>query len=201
VQGFGSVGAVVARELAVRGAILVGVSDVTGGVARDSGLDIDELELWVAEHTFLRGFPKADAVPRTGVLELPCEILVPAALECQITGENANRVDCRLVVEAANGPTTPEADRILTDRGIPVVPDVIANAGGVTVSYFEWVQDQQKYSWDADALVERLRTLLQGGIERVFVTAERLQVDWRTAAQVVAIERFAEAARLRSIYP
>jgi glutamate dehydrogenase (NAD(P)+) len=201
VQGFGNVGAVVARELVARGAMLIGVSDVTGGVTRASGLDIDELELWVAEHTFLRGFPRGEEVSRPGVLEVPCDILVPAALECQITGENAHRIDCRLVVEAANGPTTPEADSILTDRGIPIVPDAIANAGGVTVSYFDWVQDQQKYSWEADELVERLRKLLRGGVERVFETSARLDVDWRTAAQAVAIERFADAARLRSIYP
>jgi glutamate dehydrogenase/leucine dehydrogenase len=126
---------------------------------------------------------------------------VPAALEHQITADNAADLDCQLIIEAANGPTTPEADRILADRGIQIVPDVIANAGGVTASYFEWAQDQQKYLWDSDAVAERLRTQLRGGIGRVFATAERLDVDWRTAAQAVAIERFAAAARLRAIYP
>jgi glutamate dehydrogenase/leucine dehydrogenase len=140
-------------------------------------------------------------VSRSEVLEVPCDILVPAALECQITAETANAIDCRLVVEAANGPTTPEADRILADRGIAVVPDVIANAGGVTVSYFEWVQAQQKYFWDVEAISERLRKHLHTGVERVFATADRFGVDWRTAAQAVGIERFAEATRLRAIYP
>jgi glutamate dehydrogenase (NAD(P)+) len=201
IQGFGNVGAVIARELAERGAVLVGISDVTGGIAAPDGLEIDALMTWVGEHRFLRGFPAGDPVAREGVLEIPCDILVPAALEHQITAENAHRLDCRLVVEAANGPTTPQADRILADRGIRVVPDVIANAGGVTASYFEWAQDQQKYLWEADEVAQRLRKQLRGGIERVFASAERFDVDWRTAAQTVAIERFAAAARLRAIYP
>ena len=201
VQGFGNVGAVIARELAARGAVLVGIADVTGGIASPSGLDLDAVLKWVAGHRFLRGFPGGEPVSRDAVLELPCDILVPAALERQITAENAGRLDCRLVVEAANGPTTPEADRILADRAILVLPDVIANAGGVTVSYFEWVQDQQKYFWDADAIAARLRKQLSSSIERVFAAADRLGVDWRAAAQALAIERFAEATRLRSIYP
>ena len=128
-------------------------------------------------------------------------VLVPAALEHQITSENAADLDCRLIVEAANGPTTPQADRILADRGIQVVPDVIANAGGVTASYFEWAQDQQKYLWDSEAIAQRLRQQLSDGIERVFASADRFDIDWRTAAQTVAIERFAAAATLRAIYP
>ena len=201
VQGFGNVGAVVARELTDRGAVLVGISDVTGGVASPDGLDPNALNTWVGEHRFLRGFPGGEPVERGEVLQIPCDILIPAALERQITADNAALVDCRLIVEAANGPTTPEADRILADRGIPVVPDVIANAGGVTASYFEWAQDQQKYLWDSDAVAQRLRAQLRAGIERVFVAADRFEVDWRTAAQVVAIERFAAATRLRAIYP
>jgi glutamate dehydrogenase (NAD(P)+) len=201
IQCFGNVGAVLARELTARGAVVVGISDVTGGVASDSGLDPEALMNWVGEHRFLRGFPGGEAVARGDVLRIPCDILVPAALERQITAENAHDVDCRLVVEAANGPTTPEADRILADRGIPVVPDVIANAGGVTASYFEWAQDQQKYLWDAEAVAVRLRAQLRGGIERVFAASDRFDVDWRTAAQVVAIERFATATRMRAIYP
>jgi glutamate dehydrogenase (NAD(P)+) len=201
IQGFGNVGAVMARELTERGAVLVGISDVTGGIAAVDGLDVDALMSWVGEHRFLRGFPGGDPVAREGVLLIACDILVPAALEHQITAENAADLDCRLVVEAANGPTTPQADRILADRGIRVVPDVIANAGGVTASYFEWAQDQQKYLWDADEVAQRLRKQLRGGIERVFASADRFDVDWRTAAQTVAIERFAAAARLRAIYP
>jgi glutamate dehydrogenase (NAD(P)+) len=128
-------------------------------------------------------------------------MLIPAALERQITSANAARIDTRIVVEAANGPTTPEAEAILADRGILIVPDVLANAGGVTVSYFEWVQDQQKYLWDIIDIQERLRRLLRGALGRVIEAAERLEVDWRTAALSVAIERVAEAARLRAIYP
>jgi glutamate dehydrogenase (NAD(P)+) len=193
IQGFGNVGAVIARELTERGAILVGISDVTGGVASPRGLSMDSLMTWVSEHRFLRGFPGGDPVGREEVLQIPCDILVPAALERQITAENAPLLDCQLIIEAANGPSTPEADRILADRGIQIVPDVIANAGGVTASYFEWAQDQQKYLWDSDAVAERLRAQLRGGIARVFATADRFGVDWRTAAQA--------AARLRAIYP
>jgi glutamate dehydrogenase/leucine dehydrogenase len=126
---------------------------------------------------------------------------VPAALEHQITADNAPRLDCGLVVEAANGPVTPEADRILAERGIPVVPDLLANAGGVTVSYFEWVQDQQKYSWTDAEIASRLQRQLRAGLRRVVDTAGQLDVDWRAAAHCVGIERVGEAARFRSIYP
>jgi len=200
VQGFGKVGSVVVRELAARGARIVAVSDVSGAVAED-GLDVDALLAWVAEHGFLRGFPAARHVSRTDVLEVPCDVLVPAAVEGQITGANAADVDCAIVVEAANGPTTPEADAILAQRGIEVIPDVLANAGGVTVSYFEWVQDQQKYSWQGEEIVTRLRLQLDEAFARVWEARCRLGVDWRTAAQSVAIERVAEASRLRTIYP
>jgi len=135
------------------------------------------------------------------VLETPCDILIPAALERQVTAENAPRVDCRLVIEAANGPTTVEADAILAERGIPVVPDVLANAGGVTVSYFEWVQDQQKFFWDAEAVAQRLERQIRTSFEQILEAAGRLNTDWRTAAQAVAVERVAEAARFRAIYP
>jgi glutamate dehydrogenase (NAD(P)+) len=201
IQGFGSVGAVVARELRVRGASIVAVSDVTGGVAAPGGLDVDAVCDWVGEHRFLRGFPGGAALARDSALEVPCDVLVPAALESQITVENAPRVQCRLVAEAANGPTTPEAERILHERGILVLPDVLANAGGVTVSYLEWVQDQQKYFWQPDEIASRMRRQLLGGLERMLAAADERKVDWRTAAQLVAIERFAEAAYLRAIYP
>jgi glutamate dehydrogenase (NAD(P)+) len=201
VQGFGSVGAVVARGLAARGATVVGIGDVTGGVVDPDGIDLDLAVDWIAEHRFLRGYPAGEPVGRNEVLETPCDILVPAAIEHQITEENAARVSCRLIVEAANGPTTPGADEILRERAIPVLPDVLANAGGVTVSYFEWVQDQQKFHWDGEQVADRLSEHLGQGLERVIEAAGRLDVDWRTAAQAVAIERFAEAARLRAIYP
>ena len=201
VQGYGEVGAVVVRELAARGATIVGVSDVTGGVADPDGLDVQSLSDWVAEHRFLRGCPVGEPVGRTQVLETPCDVLVPAAVEHQVSDDNVVRLDCRLVVEAANGPLTSGADERLARRGIPVVPDVLANAGGVTVSYFEWVQDQQKWAWSDDEIAERLRRQQRAALDRVVEEAERLGVDWRTAAQAVAIRRVGEAARLRAIYP
>jgi glutamate dehydrogenase (NAD(P)+) len=201
VQGYGNVGAVIARELAARGAHIVGVSDVTGGVVAPDGLDLPLLETWVAEHRFLRGFPAGDHVDRMEILETPCDILAPAALERQLTEENAERIDCSLILEAANGPTTPEADAIFAARGITVVPDVLVNAGGVTVSYFEWVQDQQKYFWDAEEVARELRRMLIAAWERMVAASERLGCDWRTVAQAVAILRVAEAGRLRAIYP
>jgi glutamate dehydrogenase (NAD(P)+) len=135
------------------------------------------------------------------VLETQCEDVVPAALECQITADSAPRLDCKAVVEAANGPTTPVGDEILAQRGIPLVPDVLANAGGVTVSYFEWVQDQQKIAWDGAEVASRMRGHLEAAMGRITDAAERHSVNWREAAQAVAIARVAEATELRSIYP
>jgi glutamate dehydrogenase (NAD(P)+) len=201
VQGFGNVGAVIASELLARGATIVALGDVTTGIVDPDGLDLDSVLAWVAENRFMRGYPDAKVVGRTEMLETPCDLLVPAALEHQITAENARRIDCKLIVEAANGPINPEADRILAERRIPIVPDVLANGGGVTVSYFEWVQDQQKYSWQPAEIADRLRRQLDGGVERMLEASARLGVDWRIAAQSVAIERVAEAARLRAIYP
>jgi glutamate dehydrogenase (NAD(P)+) len=201
IQGYGSVGSVIATELAARGAQVVAVSDVTTGVVDPNGLDLTLVSDWIAEHRFLRDFPSGQKVSKTEVLEVPCDILIPAAIECQITEENAPRLDCRLVIEAANGPTTVEGDAILAEREIEVIPDVVANAGGVTVSYYEWVQDQQKYFWDADDVARRLEQQLRGAFELVIAASQRLGVDLRTAAQAVAVERVAEAARLRAIYP
>jgi glutamate dehydrogenase (NAD(P)+) len=201
VQGFGNVGAVVAHELASRGATIVALADVTGGVVNPDGLNVNDAIAWVGEHQFLRSFPGGKGVGRREVLETPCDILVPAALERQIDEENAARLDCRLIVEVANGPTTPEAEKILVERGIPIVPDILAGAGGVTVSYFEWVQDEQRYFWDAGRVASELRRLLAEATVRVAESADRLDTSWRTAAQAVAIERLAEATRLRAIYP
>jgi glutamate dehydrogenase (NAD(P)+) len=201
VQGLGNVGATVVRELAARGATIVGVSDVTGGIVDPEGVETSAVEAWVGEHRFLRGYPHGTAVGRLDVLEQPCDILIPAAVEHQITEENAPRIDARWVVEGANGPTTPEADEILAERDIEVVPDVLANAGGVTVSYFEWVQDQQKLAWHTEEVAARLRTQLDDAFARVLEAKHQRQTDWRTAAQAVAIERVAAASRLRTIYP
>ncbi len=201
IQGFGNVGAVAARELAAIGAQVVAVSDRSGGLVAADGLDIAAISAWVQEGGVLAGYPDAERVGPTDVLEVPCEILMPAALERQITGENAPRLNCQLVIEAANGPTTPDAEAILRERDILVVPDVLANAGGVTVSYFEWVQDQQHYTWDEMEIEERLRRQLRAAFGRVVGAAERHGCDWRMAALSVAIERVSEAARMRGIYP
>jgi len=201
VQGLGNVGGTVVRELAQRGATIVGVSDVTGGIVDPDGLDAAAVEAWMAEHRFVRDFPGGKPVSRLEVLEQPCDILIPAAVEQQITGENAGRIDARWVVEGANGPTTPEGDEILAARGIEVLPDVLANAGGVTVSYFEWVQDQQKLAWQGAEVAARLRIQLDDAFARVRNAREQRDTDWRTAAQAVAIERVADASRLRTIYP
>jgi len=201
IQGFGNVGGVAARELDAIGARVVAISDATGGVVSADGLDITALDLWVAEHGSVAGYPDADHVGPADVLEVPCEIVIPAATARQITEENADRLDCKLVIEAANGPTTPQAEEMLHQRGILVIPDVLANAGGVTVSYFEWVQDQQRYSWDTIDVQERLRRQMRAAFTRVTAAIDKLEVDWRTAALSVAIERVAEAARLRGIYP
>ncbi len=201
VQGFGNVGATAALELEAIGSKVVAVSDHTGGITDPGGLDVRAVAAWVAEHRFLEGCPSGRPIGRAEVLEVPCDLLIPAALERQITRENAPRVAAKLVVEAANGPTTPEAEAVLAARGVLVVPDVLANAGGVTVSYYEWVQDQQKYLWDFVEIQERLRRLLRSAVTRVMDNAERLDVDWRTAALSAAVARVAEAGRLRSIYP
>ena len=149
IQGFGNVGATIAEALHDAGATIVAVSDAYGGLVNANGLDIPAVLHWKREHEFLEGFPGAEQVGRSAVLEASCDILVPAALERQIVADNASHLDCRLIVEAANGPTSSEAEDLLAQRGIQLVPDVLANGGGVTVSYFEWVQDLQRYRWDS----------------------------------------------------
>jgi glutamate dehydrogenase (NAD(P)+) len=201
VQGFGNVGSVVASELHALGAKVVGISDHTAGLVDEDGLDIPAIMDWHETRPYLRDCDLGRHVDRREVLETPCDVLIPAAIERQITTENAGRLDCRMVVEAANGPTTPEAEEVLRRREIPIVPDILANAGGVTVSYFEWVQDQQKYTWALDQIKERLRQQLRAATQRVSDEAERRSLDWRTAAMTVAVERVAQAAKLRAIYP
>jgi glutamate dehydrogenase (NAD(P)+) len=200
VQGFGKVGSVVADSLARRGAVVIGVSDVAGGVVNERGLDLEALRAWVAERRFLRGFPGGEVVGKRDILQVPCDVLVPAALERQIGEDNAGKVDCKLLIEAANGPTTTEADTILAERGIPVVPDILANGGGVTVSYYEWAQDVQREHWSREEVTSRLQEQMREAARRV-LTAEGHGDDFRTAAQALAIERVAEASELRSIYP
>jgi glutamate dehydrogenase (NAD(P)+) len=207
VQGAGNVGAVIARELHARRALIVGIGDVSGGVVDQRGLDVPGLLAWLAEGApgggarFLRDWPGSEHTGRAEILDVPCDVLVPAALERQIDVERARRLECEVVLEAANGPTTPEADAVLAERGIAVIPDILANAGGVTASYFEWVQDQQQYFWGADEVAERLRRQLDLAFDRVAETAARLGVTWRSGALALALERVADASRRRSIFP
>jgi glutamate dehydrogenase (NAD(P)+) len=201
VQGFGNVGSVAALELHRLGAKVVAVSDHTCGIVNEAGLDVPAVNEWMTTNRFLEGCPLGEQVGRVEVLETPCDVLIPAAIERQITSENAERINCRLIVEAANGPTTPEAERMLDERGIKIVPDILANAGGVTVSYFEWVQDQQKYTWEVAQIKDRLRMQMRSASTKVADTADELDLDWRTAAMTVAVKRVAEAAKLRAIYP
>ena len=201
VQGFGNVGGVAATELHARGATVIAVSDVSGGVHAADGLEIPELHAYVAEHGSLAGYDRCERITNEELLELPCDILVVAAREDQITAENAGRVHARLLVEGANGPTTLEADAILADRGIPVVPDILANAGGVTVSYFEWVQDLGRLFWDRDEIRIKLSDKMADAFDRVWSVADEKRITLRPAAMVAAIREVAAALESRGIYP
>jgi glutamate dehydrogenase (NAD(P)+) len=200
VQGFGNVGGVAAQELSDKGATVVAVSDFTGGVHDERGLDLAELRAWIADNGSLAGYD-ADHVSNEELLELPCDILVLAALEDQVSAENAPRLQARLVAEGANGPMSPEADAILVERGIPVLPDVLTNAGGVTVSYFEWVQDLGRLFWDRDEIRARLAEKLNDAFDRVWDRAAENGLTLRTAALVAGIHEVAAALTARGIYP
>ena len=203
VQGFGNVGSSAARRADELGFKVVGVSDVSGGYYNPRGLKIREMVEHVEHHPkrLLEGYRGADRVTNAELLELPCDVLIPAALEGQLTGENAPRIRAKLIVEGANGPTLPEADDILIDRNILVVPDILANAGGVTVSYFEWVQGLQEFFWDEDEVYRRLERILIRAYDGVMHTKELYGVDMRTAAQITAINRVAQATLTRGFYP
>ncbi|HEX2222008.1 MAG TPA: Glu/Leu/Phe/Val dehydrogenase, partial [Candidatus Limnocylindria bacterium] len=177
VQGFGNAGSIAAELLEREGALIVAVSDSQGGVYNAGGLDPARVGGWKREHGTVVGFPQADAVTNRELLEVPCDILVPAALENQITKQNASRIQARVVAEAANGPTTPEADEILFDRGVFMIPDILCNAGGVTVSYFEWVQDMQSFFWTAERINESLKGIMDRAFESVYGMSDRHEVD------------------------
>jgi glutamate dehydrogenase (NAD(P)+) len=201
VQGHGKVGAVAAHELAARGARVVGVSDIAGGVHDRSGLDLDGLDSWRREHGGIAGFPGAEDVTNAEFLELPCDVLVLAATEGQVTGENAPRLRARLVAEGANGPTTLDADEILAERGIVVLPDILTNAGGVAVSYFEWVQDIQRLFWTREEIRTRLGELMRDAVARVWSLSETEGLSLRRAALVTSIREVAAALESRGIHP
>jgi len=201
IQGFGNVGATVARIAAELGAKIVALSDVKSGIYNELGLDMAAVEAWTLEHSYLEGFPDADIVTNQELLELPCDVLVPAAIQNQITEANASALRCKILVEGANGPTTLEADDILGDRGILVVPDILANAGGVTVSYFEWVQGLQQFFWSEEEVNDRLIRIMKGAFKDVSHIAKQEGVNLRTAAMMRGIDRIKEAKRRRGVFP
>ena len=197
IQGFGNVGSNAARLIAGQGAHVVAVADHTGGVCRDGGLDIPALIAWTAEHGGVHGFPGGEAFDATEIITWDCDVLVPAALEDAINEDNADGVKARIVVEGANAPTTPEAHQALVDRNILVVPDILANAGGVTVSYFEWAQNIQQFRWDEDRVNLELDKKMSRAYGAVREVAEQHGIDRRTAAFVLAIRRVGRAALSR----
>jgi glutamate dehydrogenase (NAD(P)+) len=201
VQGFGNVGGGTVQLLSEVGCVVVGVSDVKGGVFNPTGLSYDGLVAHHRKAGTVVGFEGGETVTNQELLELPCDVLVPAALEGQLTSANADRVKASVIVEAANGPTTPEGDEIFEDRGVRVVPDILANSGGVTVSYFEWVQDLQAFYWTEDEVNDRLRRIMEQSYVDVINTAEDRKITMRTAATILGVQRVAEAHVTRGLYP
>jgi len=202
VQGFGNVGSIAALSLARYGAKIIAVSDVQGGIYNPNGLDLFALEKHVAERKTLGGFPESEPVTNEQLLLLPCDILVPAAMERQITEANAGKIKCRILAEAANGPTTPEADKIIEQRPeIFVIPDVLCNAGGVIVSYFEWVQDLQSFFWGETEIVDKLFRILESSFTQVLTASRKQKIPMRLAALSVGVKRVQEAKRIRGLFP
>ena len=201
VQGFGNVGGAAARLFHKRAAKIVAVSDVRGGITNSQGLDIPALVTHVARTGSVAGFPDTEPLTNKEILEIPCDVLVPAALQAQITEANAHKIRAGMIVEGANGPTTPGGDAILQERGILLIPDVLANAGGVTVSYFEWVQDIQSFFWSESQVNARLARIMRRAFDEVWNASETHKVDLRTAAYIVGVARVAEATITRGIYP
>jgi glutamate dehydrogenase (NAD(P)+) len=202
VQGFGNVGSVTAHSLGRYGARVIAVSDVSGGIYNAKGLDLFALEKHVAQHKTVAGFPGSEPVTNEQLLLLPCDILVPAALERQITADNAGKIQCRLLAEAANGPTTPDADEILNRRPeIFIIPDVLCNAGGVIVSYFEWVQDLQSFFWGETEIADKLFRILETSWTQILSRSRKEKISMRMAALTAGIRRVQEAKRQRGLFP
>jgi glutamate dehydrogenase (NAD(P)+) len=201
IQGFGNVGSHAADYAHEMGYKVVGISDIDGGIYNAKGIDIEAVRRWAKENGTPSGFPDSEAVTNSELLTLPCDVLIPAAMEGQITEHNAPHLRTSMIVEGANGPTTTEADDIINDRGIFLVPDILANAGGVTVSYFEWVQGLQAFFWDKEEVFRQLGRILVRSYDDTARTAEDHGVDMRTAAQMTAIKRVAEALQTRGFYP
>jgi glutamate dehydrogenase (NAD(P)+) len=201
VQGFGNVGSVAARLAAEAGAKVIAVSDAQGGIFNPNGLPIRRLEQHSGVDGGIRNHKEAEPISNEQLLELDCDILMPCAISAQITQENAGRIKAALIVEGANGPTTPEADEILADRGIIVAPDILANAGGVVASYFEWVQDLQNFFWEEAEVNERLAKIMRHAYRSVHHTMMHYKTDMRTAALIIGVQRVADATVRRGIFP
>jgi glutamate dehydrogenase (NAD(P)+) len=203
VQGFGNVGGWVAKLLYDRGCKILAVSDISGGLYHSEGLEIDKLLEWTQQRNYLKDYKdnRYTLITNEELLTSECDILIPAALENQITKENVKGIKCKIILEGANGPTTPEADRILFDKGIHVIPDILANAGGVCVSYFEYVQDIRAYFWDLDRINRELKRIMIEAFEDVYSIYEERKIPLRTAAYIIAVSRIAKAYELRGIFP
>jgi glutamate dehydrogenase (NAD(P)+) len=201
VQGFGNAGSIAARLLSEDGASIIAVSDSGGGIHNAKGLDIRSVLAHKEKTGSLKGYREAEAISNEALLELECDILIPAALENQITLENASKIRAKIVAEAANGPTTPGADEVLHRNGVFLIPDILANAGGVTVSYFEWVQSLQAFFWEEAQVNQHLEKVMTGAFQEVLATSKKYGVHMRTAAYILAVGRVAEATKIRGIYP
>ncbi len=201
VQGFGNVGGTAARLLWNDGCTIAGISDFKGGVWNPNGLDVRQLQTYMAETGSVAGFPGGEAIDNDQILEQPCDVLIPAAVDSVINERNADRVKALIVAEGANGPTTPEADVILRDRGVTVIPDILCNAGGVVVSYFEWVQGLQHYFWKESEIISRLQEIMARSFTRVWQTSQKNGVDLRTGALMEGVSRVADAHVSRGLYP
>ncbi len=201
IQGFGNAGSVAAKHLAMAGAKVIAVSDSSGAIRNGLGLDVAALVAHKQDTGSVVGFTESEEIGPADLLELECEVLVPAALEAAIVAENAPRIKAKVIAEAANGPTTPEADAVLHQNGIMVLPDILANGGGVVCSYFEWVQCLQKFSWPEDQVCDNLSAFMQRAFHSVYEVAQERNTDMRTAALMLAISKVAEATTVRGIYP
>jgi glutamate dehydrogenase (NAD(P)+) len=201
VQGFGNVGGTAARLLWNDGCTIAGVSDFKGGVWNPGGIDVRQLQTYVTETGSVAGFPGGEAIGNERILEQPCDVLIPAAVDSVINERNADRVKALIIAEGANGPTTPEADVILRDRGVTVIPDILCNAGGVVVSYFEWVQGLQHYFWKESEIISRLQEIMARAFTRVWQTSQKGGVDLRTGALMEGVSRVADAHVSRGLYP
>lgn len=202
IQGFGNVGSNAALHAHELGYKVVAVSDISGGLYNANGLNIPDLiDYTGANSGTIEGYPHGEFVTNSELLTLPCDVLIPAAMEGQITRHNARDIQAKFVIEGANGPTTPDADDILNDQGVYIVPDILANAGGVIVSYFEWVQDLQAFFWNEDEVFVQLERILKRAYAETYATAQEHNLDMRTAAQVKAIKRVSDAIITRGVYP